>query len=61
MSNIATAPGWRLIYDGIQVIALFESSGETETIHTIFEADTQAKCEAEIIRLGLIPLPVDLQ
>ncbi len=47
---------WRLVHDGTDVLALFESNGFTETIHTLFEADTKEECEAEIGRLGLNPL-----
>lgn len=43
----------------MDVLALFESTGITETIHTLFEADAKEACEAEITRLGLNPLPVE--
>lgn len=56
MANIAVTSGWRLVHDNVNVIALFESSGITETIHTIYEAATEAECLAEVERLGLIQL-----
>ena len=56
-----TDPGaaWRLVHDGKNVIALFESAGVTETIHALAEFPTKAEAEAEITKLGLIPLPVE--
>lgn len=51
------ANSWRLVHNGTDVFDLFEATGITETIHTIFEADTKEACEAEIARLGLNPLP----
>ena len=48
---------WRLIHDGSDVIALFEASGITETINTLYIAATEDECQAEIARLGLTPLP----
>lgn len=53
------ANSWRLVHNGTDVLALFESTGVTETIHTLFEAGTKEACEAEIARLGLNPLPVE--
>lgn len=50
---------WRLVHDGTDVLALFESGGTTETIHTLFEADTKEACDAEIARLGLNVLQVN--
>lgn len=50
---------WRLVHNGIDVLALLESSGITETIHTLFEADTKEACDAEIARLGLNVLQVN--
>lgn len=44
---------WRLIYDGRNVLSLFQSEGITETRNTIFEGATKADCVAEIERLGL--------
>jgi hypothetical protein len=48
--------GWRLVYNGNNVMALFEgdsvgyAGGDTQ----IFLTDTKAKAEAEIKKLGLI-------
>jgi len=44
---------WRLIHNGIKVIDLFESSGCTQTTHTIFLAATEAECQTEIYYLNL--------
>ena len=48
---------WRLIHDGVSVIGCFESNGITETRLTLFVAETQDECQAEIDRLGLLELP----
>lgn len=53
------ANSWRLAHNGTDVLALFESTGITETIHTLFEADTKEACDAEIARLGLNVLQVN--
>jgi len=56
-SNIVgPAWSWRLVYSETQVMAFFESSGYTEAIWHIFEAQTKAECDAKIIELGLIPI-----
>jgi hypothetical protein len=44
---------WRLIHDGSKVISLFESSGVTQTTHTIFLAATEEQCQTEIYSLNL--------
>lgn len=44
---------WRLVHDGKKVISLSESSGITQTIHTIFLANTKQECETEIYSLNL--------
>lgn len=44
---------WRLIHDGDKVISLFESSGVTQTMHTIFLAATEEQCQTEIYSLNL--------
>jgi hypothetical protein len=44
---------WRLVHDGRVVRDLFESSGKTWTIHTLFAATTREECETEIKRLGM--------
>ena len=49
---------WRLVHDGKQVLAYFESSGTTGTTNMLF-VGTQAQCEAEIAKLGLTPLESD--
>lgn len=48
---------WRLVHDGTKVVQLFESDGITETPINLFIAATEAECQVEIDRLGLIPLP----
>ena len=53
MQTSSTENSWRLIHDGASVIDLFQSSGVTETLHTLFEAATKVECVAEIRRLGL--------
>lgn len=47
---------WRLVHDGVNLIALFESSGITGTKNTLFEAATRDECVAEAQRLGLVGL-----
>lgn len=49
---------WRLIHNGTDVLALMETGGYTTTMHTVFEAATEAECLTEIERLALMPLPV---
>jgi len=44
---------WRLIHNGVKIIALFESSAVTKTHHTIFLAPTKAECQTEIYFLNL--------
>jgi len=43
----------RLVYDGVNVIALFESTGFTWTRNVLFCATTEKECLDEITRLGL--------
>ena len=50
----------RLVHDGVKVIALFESVGETVTRNELF-CGTKAECDAEIVRLGLDRTEVDAQ
>ncbi len=58
-NSCGPACSWRLVHDTVSVLALFESAGHTETLHTIFEAATEAECLAEIERLALSsPEPV---
>ncbi len=46
---------WRMVHDGTRVIAMpLESDGITGTRYTLFEADSEAACLAEIARLGLV-------
>jgi hypothetical protein len=60
MSNkVGPQNSWRLVHDGTKVLSLFESSGWTESIHTIFESATRIDCLNEVARLGLEPLPPD--
>jgi hypothetical protein len=54
-SGISTSPSarsHRLIHDGSHVIALEESEGLTQTIHTLFTG-TLAECQYEAARLRL--------
>lgn len=44
---------WRLVHDGSKVINLFESSGITHSMNTIFLANTIEECETEIYSLNL--------
>lgn len=56
---------YRLIHDGIEVIALIEAVGETSTNAQCFEG-TLAQCRAEVARLsltdprGVLPAPYEL-
>lgn len=58
-TTIGPAISWRLVHNGTEVLMLMESGGYTTTMHTVFEAATEAECLAEIDRLGLTPLPVE--
>jgi hypothetical protein len=58
-TTIGPANSWRLVHNGIDVMMLMESAGYTTTIHTVFEAATEAECLSEISRVGLIPIPVE--
>lgn len=49
---------WRLVHNGSEVLALFESVGITSTINRLFTG-TAAECQAEIERLGLAS-PVEI-
>ena len=51
---------WRLVHDGISVIATFESSGLTWTRNNLFTAKDEAGVTAEIERLRLSGAPVAL-
>lgn len=44
---------WRCIHDGQRVLVVFETSGETDSIHEIVDFDTEADLEAGIESLGL--------
>jgi hypothetical protein len=48
---------WRLIHDGVKVIAVFESPGVTKTLNHLFCATTKPEIDAQIASLNLIPLP----
>jgi hypothetical protein len=48
----------RLVHDGKNVVALFESEGVTSTKNRLF-CGTKEECEAEIARLGLAPQRTD--
>lgn len=56
--TIGPEKSWRLVHNGIEVLALMETSGYTTTIHTLFESATEAECLDEIDRLKLTPIPV---
>jgi len=47
------AMSWRLVHDGNRVIDLFESSGVTSTMHTIYLASSIEECQAQIYSLSL--------
>jgi len=51
---------WRLVHDGAKVIELFETSGQTGTINTLFCSTNKEECDAEINRLGLKPKPAEV-
>ena len=44
---------WRCIHDGTQLIAAFETDGQTDTIHEIADFDTLEKMDAGIESLAL--------
>jgi hypothetical protein len=44
---------WRLVHDGSKVIDLFESSGVTSTMNTIYLASSIEECQAQIYSLSL--------
>ena len=44
---------WRCIHDGAQVLAAFETDGETDTIHEVTDFDTLEEMEASIESLAL--------
>ncbi len=52
LSESSRELSWRLVHDGVSVLALFESEGVTGTKFTLFTG-TRAACDAEIARLGL--------
>jgi hypothetical protein len=52
--TVGPAVSWRMVYDGTQVLCLFESGGYTSTRNQLFEASTKNECYAEIARLGLV-------
>lgn len=54
------ALSWRLVHDGLKVLALFESEGYTETVNSVFESQTRAGCVTEIKRLGLTADNIEL-
>lgn len=58
-TTIGPAISWRLVHNGTEVLMLMESGGYTTTMHTVFEAATEAECLAEIERLALKSLPVE--
>lgn len=43
---------WRLVHDGKKVLALFRSTGVTETIYTLV-CGTEKECRDEIAKLKL--------
>lgn len=55
LTKCGPGQSWRMVHDGTRVIAMpFESDGITGTRYTLFEADSEAACLAEIARLGLV-------
>ena len=53
MATVGPGQSWRLVHDNVEVLALFESAGITESWHFIFEAATRQECLDEIARLKL--------
>jgi len=54
VNKVGPKTSWRLVHDGKRVVTLFESDGYTTSAYQIFEAETEAKCLAEIKRLNLL-------
>jgi len=49
----AAGKSWRLVYDGTDLIGLFEGTGVTVTIWELEEFASKAAAEARIEQLGL--------
>ncbi len=49
----ADQPIWRCVHDGTDLIAAFETTGQTESVYEIVDFDTQEEMEAAIDALGL--------
>jgi hypothetical protein len=47
---------WRLVHDGVTVIAVLPGEGKTNTDRQVIERPTEAECLAEADKLGLVPL-----
>lgn len=52
-------PDWRMVHDGVQVIALLPPGGLISTIQPALITGSLDELRAEANRLGLIPLPTD--
>jgi hypothetical protein len=53
ISNSTRELSWRLVHDGVNIIAFFEAEGVTSTINQLFTG-TEDECLDEIVRLGLV-------
>lgn len=60
-TTVGPNKSWRLVHNGEEVLMLMETSGYTTTIHTLFEAQTEEECLAEIERLNLKIPDVELK
>ncbi len=61
IKSTGTNKEWRLVHDGVRVMALAEADGiwKTGGATKIFVAKSKAECEAEIAKLGLFVEPVE--
>jgi hypothetical protein len=44
--NTSTADSWRMVYNGTTATALFESTGYTYTVYSLYVDSSQANCVA---------------
>ena len=56
--NTDAKKSWRMVYDEAKIYALFESTGYTYTINTLFIAATKEECIARAKKVGLA-VPAD--
>ena len=55
-TTVGPDKSWRLVHNGSVVLMLEELTGYTTTAHTLFSAATEAECQQEIARLGLVTI-----